>query len=57
MHDFVPQTWEWTRSSVGDGVSNREVTEASFRDVTVGMHVCADARPHAETARHAESAR
>jgi formylglycine-generating enzyme required for sulfatase activity len=37
-------------------VSNREVTEPSFRDVSVGFRICADA-PRAETARHAPSAR
>jgi serine/threonine protein kinase/formylglycine-generating enzyme required for sulfatase activity len=38
-------------------VSEREVPEPSFRDVSVGFRVCADLPPHAETAGRADSAR
>ncbi len=38
-------------------VSEREVPEPSFRDVSVGFRVCADLPPHAESAHRADSAR
>jgi len=53
--------WEWTRSSLSDEPvvrggsfaygrnsarsTNRELVEATLRDVTLGLRVCADAFP------------